>query len=94
MAARPEEDVLVAFGAAVRRARLTLAISQEELAGRAGLHRTYVGDIERGLRNVGLRNIQRLAEALSTSMADLLKDAEEPRSMNPVAHPDGRTAKE
>jgi CheY-like chemotaxis protein len=48
-----------------------LAISQEELAGRAGLHRTYVCDIERGARNVSLESIEKLARALEISTATL-----------------------
>lgn len=52
------------FGQAIRSRRVELGISQEELASRAGLHRTYIADIERGVRNIGLLNIIRLAEAL------------------------------
>jgi two-component system, response regulator len=48
-----------------------LAISQEELAGRAGLHRTYVCDVERGARNVSLESIEKLARALEISTAAL-----------------------
>jgi CheY-like chemotaxis protein len=48
-----------------------LAISQEELAGRAGLHRTYICDVERGARNVSLESIEKLARALEISTAAL-----------------------
>lgn len=51
--------------------RYELKVSQEELAERAGLHRTYVGDIERGGRNVSLENIEKLAGALELSLPDL-----------------------
>ena len=51
--------------------RYELKVSQEELAERAGLHRTYVGDIERGGRNVSLENIEKLAAALELSLSDL-----------------------
>ncbi len=64
------------FGQAVRHFRAKLGISQEELAQRAGLHRTYVGDIERGERNVALDNIFILARALNVSVADLMRQAE------------------
>lgn len=64
-----------AFGEAVRRARLDAGLSQEALAAEAGLHRTYVGGIERGERNPALANIVRLAIALNTSAAALLEDA-------------------
>jgi CheY-like chemotaxis protein len=59
------------FGAAVKAWRSRLRISQEELAGRAGLHRTYVCDIERGARNVSLESIEKLARALEISTAML-----------------------
>jgi transcriptional regulator with XRE-family HTH domain len=55
------------FGAAVRARRLELNMSQEALAAESGLHRTYVGDVERGERNVSLRNIVQLARALKTT---------------------------
>jgi transcriptional regulator with XRE-family HTH domain len=53
-----------AFGRAVRRRREGLGISQEELADRAGLHRTYIGDVERGEGNISFVNIVKLARAL------------------------------
>ncbi len=52
-------------------------MSQEALAGLAGLHRTYVGSLERGERNVSLLNIYRLAKALRCTPAALLDDAEQ-----------------
>jgi CheY-like chemotaxis protein len=55
----------------VRTWRNRRGISQEELAGRAGLHRTYVSDIERGARNVSLESIEKLARALDVSVASL-----------------------
>src|SRR5271165_3886280 len=65
------DDVKKPFGASVRAWRSRLAISQEELAGRAGLHRTYVCDIERGARNVSLESIEKLARALQIPAATL-----------------------
>jgi transcriptional regulator with XRE-family HTH domain len=68
----PTADVLAEFGVAVRALRAERRLSQEALADLAGVHRTYLGDIERGKRNVALRNIERLAIALDVTMSDLL----------------------
>ncbi|SRR6266568_3026310 len=57
-------DVKWSFATALKACRGRLGISQEELAGRAGLHRTYVSDIERGARNLSLESIDKLAKAL------------------------------
>ena len=65
-------SIIARFGASVRKLRFRLGISQETLAERADLHRTYIADIERGARNVTLRSIDRLAKALQVSTADLL----------------------
>ena len=65
-----------AFGLAVRSRREQAGISQEALAAIAGLHRTYVGSVERGERNVTLKNIFSLAAALKTTPSRLLADAE------------------
>jgi CheY-like chemotaxis protein/DNA-binding XRE family transcriptional regulator len=70
-------DVKKQFGAAVRFHRDHLGISQEELAGRAGLHRTYISDVERGARNVSLESIVRLATALEISLSSLFLRLEE-----------------
>ena len=73
---RTDEDLLTAFGAAVRARRTARGWSQEEFADRVGLHRTYIGDVERGERNIGLLNIGRIAAALELPLADLLGDTE------------------
>lgn len=72
-----KSDVKKQFGAAVRFHRDQLGISQEELAGRAGLHRTYISDVERGARNVSLESINRLATALEVSLSVLFARLEE-----------------
>jgi transcriptional regulator with XRE-family HTH domain len=59
------------FGRRVRELRNGLDISQEDLAERAGVHRTYVGMIERGEKNITLANIDKLATALGVTIADL-----------------------
>jgi transcriptional regulator with XRE-family HTH domain len=60
------------FATNLRAAREKVGISQEELASRAGLHRTYVGSVERGERNISLKNIERLAKALGVEATSLL----------------------
>jgi transcriptional regulator with XRE-family HTH domain len=60
------------FAANVRRLRVSVGLSQEALAGRAGLHRTYVSSIERGERNVSIQNIFRIAKALGVDPRELL----------------------
>lgn len=64
-------DILVRFGQIVRTRRLALDLTQEVLAEKAELHRTYIADIERGFRNVSLRNIEKLAVALGCSIETL-----------------------
>lgn len=61
------------FGQNVRRIRIVLGLSQEELADIAGLHRTYIGSIERGERNVSLNNIVVIAQALHTPLVELFR---------------------
>lgn len=65
--------ILKRFGDEVRRLRKAKGWSQDELAGKAGLHRTYIGSIERSERNVSLLNIERIAHALNIQAKDLLK---------------------
>ncbi len=59
------------FGRRVRELRLARGLSQEELAFKAGVHRTYLGGIERGERNPALKNIVAIAEALGISLSEL-----------------------
>ena len=67
-------DILKRFGARVRQFRLQKGItSQIDLANKAGLDRTYVGGIERGERNVALKNIEKLAKALGVNLEELFK---------------------
>ncbi len=68
--------VLTAFGEALRKFRLAAGLSQEELAERAELHRTYVGDVERGERNVSLVNMWKLSEAAGVKLSRVLREAE------------------
>lgn len=67
-----KSNVLVKFGEKVREKRAILRLSQEELAERAGVHRTYIGMIERAEKNITLENVEKLAKALKTSIPELL----------------------
>jgi transcriptional regulator with XRE-family HTH domain len=71
MKKRSAPDVRERFGFAVRLRREGLGLTQEDLADRAGIHRTYLSDVERGTRNVSLINIERIAAALAMSTAEL-----------------------
>ena len=65
------ENTRLRFAAAVRAERAQAGWSQEELAERAGLHRTYVSGVERGLRNISIDNIDRIASALGIPISTL-----------------------
>lgn len=70
---RPAPSARLAhFGAAVRDHRERLGLSQEALADKAGLHRTYIGSVERGERNLSIGNVYALADALEVHIQDLL----------------------
>ena len=68
-----ETDIKVRFGRRLRELRQASGLSQEELAFRAGLHRTYVSSAERGQRNVALVNLEKLAQALDADICDLFR---------------------
>ena len=63
------------FGANTRKFRAERRLSQEELAEICGLHRTYVGSVERGERNVSIDNMERIAAALDVRLVELLRGA-------------------
>jgi transcriptional regulator with XRE-family HTH domain len=67
---------LMRFGRRVRSLRERAGLSQEALAEKAGVHRTYLGGVERGERNVGLKNVLRIAEALGVPPAELFPEGE------------------
>lgn len=69
-----KKDVLIKFGNKVREERKKLGISQEELADRANVHRTYIGMIERAEKNITLENIEKVAKALSLKLSLFFKD--------------------
>ncbi len=68
------KQVLVSFGRQVAAERRKIGLSQEALAAKAGIHRTYVGAVERGERNISLLNIYKLANALGVEPALLLRN--------------------
>lgn len=68
-----KDKLLEGFGQKVRAERLKQGYSQEELAGKAELHRTYIGMIERAEKNISLNNIRKIAKALNLSLDDLFK---------------------
>ncbi|MDJ0583227.1 helix-turn-helix transcriptional regulator [Crocosphaera sp.] len=68
---KSNSDIRKRFGQAIRRRRRELDFSQEELAEKSELHRTYISSIERGNRNPSLENIKKLADALDISVAAL-----------------------
>lgn len=64
-------NILKTFGDRIKAVRIKRGLSQEVLAEKSGLHRTYVGSVERGERNISIKNIHRLAKALKMSLEEL-----------------------
>lgn len=67
-------DIEKKFGNKLRSLRKQKDISQEELAFKSGLHRTYISDVERGSRNISLVNIKKIADALKITISELTSD--------------------
>ena len=65
------------FARRLKQLRLLKGLSQERLADLAGLHRTYVGSVERSERNISIDNMERLAKALEVDVIELLREPEE-----------------
>lgn len=74
MSSESDQYILQRFGQQVRTLRQRKAMSQEELAARAGVHRTYIGMIERGEKNVTIISMMKIATALDIEISELLKD--------------------
>ncbi|WP_406626296.1 helix-turn-helix domain-containing protein [Acidovorax sp. SDU_ACID1] len=70
------DPVLVALGEAIRRSRRVRGISQEELAHRSEIDRSYMSSIERGGQNPGIISVARIARALEMSVAELMTEAQ------------------
>lgn len=79
------KEPLKRFGERVRQFRVAARLSQEELADRCGLHRTYIGGVERGERNIGLLNIYAIAAALREPVENLFGQGQ------PLTRKAGRT---
>lgn len=75
-------NILNIFGENVRKYRRSLDISQEELAHRAELHRTYIGMIERAEKNITLVNMEKIANALKVNIEDLLNNSDNDKKGN------------
>ncbi len=73
-----EDDILKVFGQRIKQLRLAKGWSQEKLAEKTGFHRTYIGMVERGERNISLKNIQILAVSFDINMQDLFYDQNRP----------------
>ncbi len=72
-----QNPVLTRLGDQIRHYRRVNGLSQEELADRAGLHRTYVGGVERGERNISILNLLRIAATLQVSVGQLTEDIDD-----------------
>lgn len=68
-----KSQILKSFGDKVRQERVRKGLSQEGLADLAGVHRTYIGMIERAEKNITLENIEKIAKALNIDISELLK---------------------
>ncbi len=69
-----KRDVLKLLGARVKELRLRLGLSQLDLARRANIDPSYLGGVERGERNAGIKNVCRISDALGVPMAELFRD--------------------
>ena len=67
------EDILIKFGSKVRKEREKRGYSQEDFADLVGVHRTYIGMIERAEKNITLKNIEKIAKALNITISKLLE---------------------
>jgi transcriptional regulator with XRE-family HTH domain len=67
-----QEPARLIFAKNLRKIRRAKGMSQEELALLTGIHRTYISSVERGMRNISIDNMERIASALETSLAEML----------------------
>ncbi|OWK38387.1 helix-turn-helix domain-containing protein [Fimbriiglobus ruber] len=76
MASLRDERFLQKVGDRIRERRAALNLTQAQLADRCGLHRTFIGSVERGERNVAILSLRKIAQALRATPADLLTDSD------------------
>lgn len=69
-------DIKKQLGLEIRKIRLAKGYSQEKLAEISGLHRTYIGGVERGERNIGIENLKKIADSLEIKVSELFQDFE------------------
>ncbi len=69
-----KQIILIKFGKKVSEERQRQGLSQEQLAAKAGVHRTYIGMIERAEKNITLENIEKIAKALDLNLSEFFKD--------------------
>ncbi len=69
-----KKKILIILGGKIRSYRLANGMSQEELASKAGLHRTYIGMVERGEKNITITKLAQIAKAIPIKLSELLKD--------------------
>jgi len=69
-----KKEILIKFGNKVRKERTKLGLSQERLAAKAGVHRTYIGMIERAEKNITLESIEKVAKALNLKLSNFFSD--------------------
>ena len=75
-----KNDILIDFGLAIKKLRNEMELSQEDLAEKTGFHRTYIGFIERGERNLSLKNIEIFANTFNIKVSELMKVCENIKS--------------
>ena len=79
-------DAQLLFARNMRRIRLGLELTQERLAERAELHPNYISSVERGERNISIRNIERIAKALRVAMSELVSQPENTAETKPASN--------
>lgn len=80
----PKNSIEKRLGMSIKNWRIRLGIAQDELAARAKLHRSYISDVERGSRNLSIKTIEKLADALGVSVVTLFSDADSKMGTAPL----------